>query len=74
VDTLFLIPTGSLQVRDPATGKPLPPEGAIKPNISYWQRRLRDRDVVVGTPPKAALAAKPAANATATDTAKGDPK
>jgi hypothetical protein len=36
-------------VRDPVTRRPLDPEGEDKPRYGhemYWQRRLRDGDVV----------------------------
>lgn len=49
-----LTPAPGLVVRDPATGKALPPEGAMVPINSYWRRRLADGDVT------AAPAAKPA--------------
>src|SRR5688572_11173965 len=44
---LYLLPAvpGSL-VRDPVTLEPLPAAGTLKPETTYWLRRLRDGDVV----------------------------
>lgn len=39
-------PKPGLVVRDSVTRQPLPPEGAEKPETSYWQRRLAAGDVV----------------------------
>ena len=35
-------------VRDPITRKPLDPNGEWKPHNGFWERRLRDKDVVKG--------------------------
>jgi hypothetical protein len=40
-----------LRVRDPATGRLLPPEGSNVPNSPHWLRLLRDGDVVLAEPP-----------------------
>lgn len=48
---LYLIPQPGLVVRDPETGRPLPPEGGVKPRTPYWLRRLREYDVAEGQPP-----------------------
>jgi len=42
------------RVIDPATGKPLPAEGAAVRPSSYWYRRLRDGDVAEGQAKKPA--------------------
>lgn len=61
MDKIYLKPTSDqVKVKDPLTRKPLDKDGEFKPNNSYWQRRLRDKDVVQATPP--AGAQKPAAN------------
>lgn len=35
---------------DPATGRPLPPEGASVVMDDYWRRRLKDGDIEIVTP------------------------
>jgi hypothetical protein len=47
--TLHLKPAPGLIVRDPDTAKPLAAEGEIKPDTTYWRRRLRDGDVLPAT-------------------------
>ena len=42
----------ALIVRDPLTAEPLPATGQAKPDNSYWQRRLREGDVIKATPPR----------------------
>lgn len=42
----------ALRVKDPATGRVIPPEGAEVPGTSHWLRLLRDGDVVLATPPE----------------------
>lgn len=42
---LHIRPVAGRVVRDPETNTPLEPQGEKKPNISYWQRRLREGDV-----------------------------
>jgi hypothetical protein len=45
--TIRIKPKPGLIVRDPVTFRPLAPEGEDKPRFDqYWQRRLRDGDVV----------------------------
>lgn len=43
---LFVKPAQGLKVRNPATGQPIPIEGAKVPASPYWRRRLADGDVV----------------------------
>jgi hypothetical protein len=46
-DTIRIKPRTGLIVRDPVTFRPLAAEGEDKPRFNqYWQRRLRDGDVV----------------------------
>lgn len=45
-----------LVVRDPDFKDLLPPEGRDVPESDYWQRRLRDGDVVLADAPRAAKA------------------
>ena len=45
-----LVPAAGLNVRDPATGEPLPAEGRAVRIDSYWLRRLRDGDVAAAKP------------------------
>lgn len=52
--TLHVIPTDGLQVRDPRTAEPLPATGAEVPRSAYWLRRLREGSVTEGKAPKAA--------------------
>ena len=47
----YLIPKSGLVVIDPATGKPLPSQGAYVPVDPYWHRRLLDGDVTQGAAP-----------------------
>lgn len=44
-DTVYLIPSPGLRVVNPATGQPLPAEGAEVERDTYWIRRLNDGDV-----------------------------
>lgn len=46
---MFVKPAESLVVRDPVTKLQLPADGKEVPENSYWQRRLRDGDVLLGT-------------------------
>jgi hypothetical protein len=48
---MFVKPAPGLLVRDPTTKFPLPPEGREVVLSSYWQRRLKDGDVVPVPPP-----------------------
>lgn len=50
---MFVTPKPGLTVRDPETKRPVPAEGAEVPQSGYWMRRLRDGDLVAGSPPKA---------------------
>lgn len=52
--TLYIKPAPGLKVRDPRTGEHLPEDGAEKPKIRYWLRRLADGDVVKASAPKPA--------------------
>ncbi|MGY3571966.1 DUF2635 domain-containing protein [Vibrio paucivorans] len=45
--TVILKPKAGLTVRHPKTLKPLNKEGTRVEMSAYWQRRLRDGDVVV---------------------------
>jgi hypothetical protein len=46
-DTIRIKPRTGMIVRDPVTYRPLAVEGEDKPRFNqYWQRRLRDGDVV----------------------------
>jgi hypothetical protein len=64
--TQRLIPIGGLSVRDPATGNPLPPEGADipLPLSNYWRRRVADGSVT-NQKPAAAKTRAGKTNATA---------
>jgi len=48
--TLFLKPAKGLTVRDPISGQPLAADGETKPATQYWQRRLKDGDVIESKP------------------------
>lgn len=48
---MFVKPKENLLVIDPATKKPLPPEGTTVTESSYWRRRIAAKDVSVGEPP-----------------------
>lgn len=51
--TLFLKPADpDLIVRDPDKRRALPVDGAEVPNTTYWQRRLKDGDVIKTSRPK----------------------
>lgn len=58
---LLVKPAPNRLVRDPATGRPLPAEGAEVEGSSYWLRRLSDGDVVDASTEKKPAARKPAA-------------
>lgn len=55
---MFVKPAPGARVRYPAPAHThiLSAEGAEVEDSPYWQRRLRDRDVVKATPPPAAAA------------------
>lgn len=44
-------PAPGLRIRDPEKGDYLPEAGREVPNTQYWQRRLRDGDVVAAKAP-----------------------
>jgi len=48
---MFVKPAPGLQVRDPETKRLISPEGEEVPEISFWWRRIRDKDVIVVEPP-----------------------
>lgn len=50
---VYLVPVEGLKVRHPLGGH-LKPEGDHVVVDSYWRRRLADKSVSPGTPPKAA--------------------
>lgn len=51
---VFLKPARpGLVIRDPQSGLPLPPEGKAVAPGSFWDRRVKDDDVVETKPPKA---------------------
>lgn len=45
-ETIRIKPRAGLIVRDPETFQILATEGEVKRNSQYWQRRLRDGDVI----------------------------
>ncbi len=49
-DLIFVTPKEGIVVRDPATMEPLPEEGKEVLNLSFWQRRAKDGDVVIALP------------------------
>ncbi|MGJ7611151.1 MULTISPECIES: DUF2635 domain-containing protein [unclassified Variovorax] len=49
-----------MKVRDADLKDLLPDEGRDVPETDYWQRRLRDGDVVLADPPPAEAPAAPA--------------
>ncbi|TPG62555.1 DUF2635 domain-containing protein [Ewingella americana] len=62
---MFVKPTTGRTVRDPVKGTLLPEEGAEVPESTFWNRRLRDGDVVK---------AKPASTEKVTDLSTGSDK
>lgn len=49
-DRRFIKPAEGLTLRDPATGRVLPPHGAaVTWDASFWERRLNDGDVTPTT-------------------------
>ena len=48
MEKVLLVPKPGLLVRDPITGRALPPEGGEKPLSPYWRRRIKDGDVSRG--------------------------
>ncbi len=66
MDSLYVVPArdadgNACRVPDPATGDPLPPEGAFKPRTQYWLRRIAHSDVTETAPPQ--IPQKPSAPA-----------
>lgn len=60
-DRRFIKPAEGLTIRDPETGRVLPPHGAaVTWNASFWERRLNDGDIAPTTE-KAVLAGDEAA-------------
>ena len=51
-DTMYVKPAEGLIVRDPVTKEALPEEGREVPRNQYWNRRLRDKDVLPAKPAK----------------------
>lgn len=47
---IYVTPNRGLQVHNPATGKPLPQEGAEVVDSVWWHRRIRHGEVTVGKP------------------------
>lgn len=47
---MFVKAAPGLVIRDPDLLDLLPPEGRDVPDTPYWQRRVRDLDVVLATP------------------------
>lgn len=45
-DSIKVRPAPGIVVRDPATRRPLSPDGETKPRNSYWLRRLAASEVV----------------------------
>lgn len=57
----FVIPQAGVRVINPASGEPLPAQGAeVIGNAEYWVRRLNDGDVTQGR--EADARKKPATN------------
>ena len=54
MDKMFIKPRSEdLVIRDPETFLPLKKDGEKKPKNQFWNRRLRDGDVVLAKKPKA---------------------
>jgi hypothetical protein len=47
---MFVKPAPGLVIRDPDLLDLLPDDGRDVPDSGYWQRRVRDNDVVEATP------------------------
>ncbi len=47
---ILVKPRAGLRLRDPATGRTVPPEGAWVTEDNFWRRRIRDGDVTVAEP------------------------
>lgn len=44
---IHIKPRAGLRVPDPATGQPLPEDGARVADTSYWRRRIADGDAEI---------------------------
>jgi hypothetical protein len=49
-NTIFVKPAAGMRVVNTATGQPLPSEGEVVENGTYWIRRLDDGDVTEEAP------------------------
>lgn len=47
----YLIPTRGVIVKDPRTGRQVPPQGAIVPVDTYFRRRIAEGAARIGKPP-----------------------
>lgn len=56
--SIFVIPKDGKRVIDNMTRRPLPESGIEVQDNPYWQRRLRDGDIVLADVPAAKIAAK----------------
>lgn len=70
---MYIKPAAGLRVIDPVRKQFMPAEGMdVDDHDFYWARRLRDKDVVLSSPPGATPTNKPAADqAPAASTNKG---
>lgn len=46
-EQFYIIPKKGVLLVDPATRKPLPPEGGFVTPSKYWRRRISEGDAVV---------------------------
>lgn len=56
---MYVIPKSGLTIPDPDLNDYLPPEGRDVPLSAYWQRRIKDGDVIKGNPPSTKAKPKP---------------
>lgn len=49
---MYVKPAPDLRIPDPDMKDWLPEEGREVPDTDFWQRRLRDKDVVLAAAPK----------------------
>jgi hypothetical protein len=47
---MYIHTAPGIVIRDPDLLDLVPPEGREVPDTSFWQRRLRDGDVILGAP------------------------
>lgn len=66
---MFVKPAPGLVIRDPDLRDLLPDAGREVPDSGYWQRRLRDGDVIAAAPP---ADTEPAAAPVHNESDKGD--